>query len=502
MSASPVFADGLESLLSPGKLSQAHAKFESTCTSCHDRGDRQRQNPLCLDCHKEIAANVSEHRGFHGRLTNIASAQCKACHGEHRGREADIVHFDAASFNHRNTDFALDGAHVALGCSSCHRTGEKFRKVATTCIGCHRNDDAHRGQLGEKCDSCHSTKSWGDGRYDHDKTKFPLRDAHRNLRCNACHLGGKYQDTPLRCASCHAPDDVHQGSRGDKCGECHSAVSWKNAQFDHLKETGFALLGRHSSLACGNCHKSGNFKDKPPKDCAGCHRADDAHALRFGLDCASCHGNENWPKVDYDHAVRAKFPLTGAHSKLDCHVCHTGNVKTQKLGKDCASCHRADDVHGASLSGGCDACHSDVKWTSDIRFDHDLTNYPLLGLHSLIACGQCHASKAFKGTPKTCVECHAHNDVHKGRLGKDCAACHSPNGWKVWTFDHSKTGFALTGAHSTLKCVECHRQPAGEVKLAQDCASCHRKDDIHLGQYGAQCQRCHGTLSFKGARIL
>jgi uncharacterized paraquat-inducible protein A len=40
------------------------------------------------------------------------------------------------------------------------------------------------------------------------------------------------------------------------------------------------------------------------------------------------------------------------------------------------------------------------------------------------------------------------------------------------------------------------------VKLPEDCASCHRKDDIHLGQYGAQCQRCHTTLSFQGARIL
>jgi hypothetical protein len=23
---------------------------------------------------------------------------------------------------------------------------------------------------------------------------------------------------------------------------------------------------------------------------------------------------------------------------------------------------------------------------------------------------------------------------------------------------------------------------------------------VHLGQYGGQCQKCHSTLSFKGAR--
>jgi hypothetical protein len=24
---------------------------------------------------------------------------------------------------------------------------------------------------------------------------------------------------------------------------------------------------------------------------------------------------------------------------------------------------------------------------------------------------------------------------------------------------------------------------------------------VHLGQYGRQCQRCHTTISFKGARL-
>ena len=47
-----------ETLLMPGKLTAAHAKFEEDCAKCHDRSDRSRQTALCLDCHKETAADV------------------------------------------------------------------------------------------------------------------------------------------------------------------------------------------------------------------------------------------------------------------------------------------------------------------------------------------------------------------------------------------------------------------------------------------------------------
>ena len=82
-----------ETLLMPGKLTAAHAKFEEDCAKCHDRSDRSRQTGLCLDCHKETAADVRQHRGFHGRITGIDSTECRACHSEHLGRNADIVKF-------------------------------------------------------------------------------------------------------------------------------------------------------------------------------------------------------------------------------------------------------------------------------------------------------------------------------------------------------------------------------------------------------------------------
>ncbi len=57
-----------ETLLMPGKLARAHAKYEEQCSLCHDRNDRDRQTTLCLDCHKDIAGDLHQQRGFHGHV--------------------------------------------------------------------------------------------------------------------------------------------------------------------------------------------------------------------------------------------------------------------------------------------------------------------------------------------------------------------------------------------------------------------------------------------------
>jgi hypothetical protein len=114
------FALNPETLLMPGKLSSPHAKYEEDCTNCHNRSDRSKQRQLCLDCHKPIAADISRKQGFHGKAPGMAAAQCSACHSEHLGREADIVRFSRASFDHQLTDFHLEGAHASVPCESCH----------------------------------------------------------------------------------------------------------------------------------------------------------------------------------------------------------------------------------------------------------------------------------------------------------------------------------------------------------------------------------------------
>jgi hypothetical protein len=502
LAAGPVRAASVETLLMPGQVASAHAKIEAACSSCHDRTNVRSQTSLCLNCHKQIAGDISAQRNFHGRLPNAGSGECRACHTEHKGRAADIEQLDRAHFDHGLTDFPLTGAHAGLLCDDCHKPHVQWRVAPATCGGCHRTDDVHQGQFAQSCGACHSTGDWGGGKFDHNTTHFSLTGAHATVTCNACHIAGRYRPTPTTCVGCHATDDVHRGSRGADCGRCHVTKDWKSARFDHLKETGFALLGAHANTDCLACHRSGNYKDPIPKDCAGCHRSDDAHAARFGSRCEDCHGNTQWQVVDYDHIGRHQFALLGAHARISCDTCHTAAATTQKLGKDCADCHRSEDPHGGKLQASCDTCHGQVGWRRDVTFDHDITRFPLLGLHRIASCAQCHATLTFTEATSSCAGCHAREDVHKGGLGNQCESCHSANGWALWSFDHARTAhFPLLGAHARLVCADCHRSPPGTVRMSQQCAACHQKDDRHLGQFGLHCERCHSSDSWRGAVI-
>ena len=113
-------AANLETLLMPGPVIAGHAKYEQECSRCHDRADRSRQAVLCRTCHEPVAADIAQHKGFHGPLRGAEAAQCGACHTEHKGRPADIVKLQPASFPHAQTDFPLQGAHATVACTACH----------------------------------------------------------------------------------------------------------------------------------------------------------------------------------------------------------------------------------------------------------------------------------------------------------------------------------------------------------------------------------------------
>lgn len=498
---SSAFGGTLEKLLSPGDLSKAHAKYESDCSKCHDRSDRSRQTALCVDCHKDIGADLDKRRGLHGHDPQ-RGAPCVSCHTEHKGRTADILRLDRDALQHDRTGFRLQGKHVTTTCDACHRAGQKFRAAAVTCVGCHEQQDVHKGSLGRNCDDCHGTDSFRKVPFDHDKTRFPLHDAHQHAACGDCHRDATYKNTPRECIACHARDDAHKGTRGPACADCHNTREWKHSSFDHERSAHFALNGIHSKITCDACHLSGNLKAKVPDTCVGCHATEDRHGGRFGDKCADCHNEQRWKDAHYDHAKAASFPLRGRHEKVECHACHTGIAGKPKLATQCDGCHRADDVHRGGMGRECAQCHVETGWKDKVVFDHDMARFPLVGLHASVACEECHVSQSYRGTPRECVSCHRAQDVHKGNLGRDCAKCHNANGWSYWQFDHgTATKFALVGKHARIACKDCHVKPADEVKLPKECGSCHARDDTHRGGFGPDCSRCHSSISWRSAGI-
>ncbi len=493
--AGPILhAATIESLVMPGPVIEGHAKTEENCGACHNLFERTAQRGLCLECHDRIAADATAGTGFHGRDDTARTADCKACHTEHKGRDADIIGLQPTLFDHDATDFPLTGAHVGEACASCHAENLRYAEAPGACADCHADDDVHKGSLGGACADCHQTAAWRDADFDHDTTDFPLRGVHAETTCLGCHESQLFDAPGAQCIDCHRVDDVHKGRNGTACADCHGVESWET-RFDHEAETGFALLGAHADLACRNCHVDESTYEGLPADCRGCHAGDDVHLGRNGSDCASCHRQDKW-SIEFDHEAETGYALMGTHAGLACADCHTEDLETP-LPVDCVGCHDTNDPHGGTLDT-CSNCHGQAHWDEDMRFQHDLTSFALVGLHRVTSCEQCHDTLVFSPLGHDCMTCHADEDVHGGAMGERCDSCHNPAGWEHWSFDHAvATGFALEGAHASLACADCHpaNRPVGNQSRA--CVACHRGDDVHNGRFGQNCDRCHTGTSFE-----
>lgn len=499
------YADSLESLLMPGPVIQGHEKYEENCGQCHDTASNKKQGQLCVQCHahENIAKDLISNIGFHGRLPAPAKTDCKHCHTEHEGRNADIVLLNRSTFNHKETDFPLKGTHVKTSCNACHKPEKKYAEAPRDCYSCHKNSDIHEGKQGKKCGGCHKATNWKQTGFDHGKTDFPLKGAHKKTTCAACHINQEYKETPKTCISCHQIHDIHRGGFGKKCDTCHSSAEWKKISFDHNKETDFPLYGKHKKASCNSCHDPRDIKKELPKKCFGCHKNDDSHKGRYGKKCNDCHTTTSWQKQKFDHG-KTSFPLLGKHAKTTCNHCHKGDLYKDKVKSNCFNCHRKDDIHKGKQGRECNSCHNEKGWHDNVLFDHDLSSFPLIGMHAATQCEECHLTTEYGKTKSDCNYCHADDDTHKTRLGTDCESCHNPNSWNTWLFDHDKaTSFIIDGAHEDLGCYDCHQTTSnGKLSASEDCISCHRSRDIHNRQFGRQCGDCHSTSSFKDVEIM
>jgi len=254
-------------------------------------------------------------------------------------------------------------------------------------------------------------------------------------------------------ATAATTDEPGDGRTQQRCDGCHGVETWFPARFAH-ERTGFPLDGRHTMTRCADCH-GGDLHQPQPKSCASCHQ--DPHLQEFGLQCASCHNTERFeaPLFVVDSHRRTNFPLTGRHAALPCDECHVEKRDRQftRAAIDCVQCHAAD-----------------ARRATTQTVNHQRPPFSL-------ACGSCHTPATFVGAKyrqhDTCfpITRGAHSNIR-------CADCHA-----------ALNGFVVTGncSNAPARCAECHehniaaearrhaRVPGYEHK-SQKCAQCHRND--------------------------
>lgn len=534
--------------LSPGDLISSHAHLEglSNCTKCHTLGDKV-SNAKCLDCHSDLKSRIDQNKGFHVS-SEVTNRDCFTCHSDHHGRNFETVRFDIERFDHDLTGYSLTGAHEELNCTECHKSqfikDPKLRKrketylgLSPACASCHT--DFHQGTLGTTCTDCHTTDAFVPASaFNHDKSDFPLKGAHKQVDCASCHAVSTRNGTAFQeftglasdnCSSCH--EDVHDGRFGSNCKECHVEESFQlfrgMGDFNHNK-TGFPLQGRHKTISCGDCHDTKarttdmfrDFANRDVSNCIACH--EDVHEDKFGNDCKACHREESFQSIrnlsliDHD---RTDFALEGKHELVDCRKCHETKMTEPILHNRCADCH--SDFHegqfvSVSLKPDCASCHT-VDGFAGSTFtieQHNAGKFALTGAHLATPCFSCHMNEDkwfFRNIGERCIDCH--DDIHEGSIAEiyypenACESCHTTESWTMISFDHSQTGWKIEGAHQRQACIACHQPEITADKTRQviftgletECASCH--DNIHRNQFEiagvTDCIRCHSYEHWK-----
>lgn len=323
-------------------------KLQTACVACHRKDDKHKSSlgEKCGDCHVERAWNEArfDHnqsrfplRGKHDEI------ECKACHkspvfrdtpmtciachkkdDKHKGSLGDKCgdchgerNWKDHRFDHDKTRFALFGKHREVKCDDCHKD-QKYKNTPTACLACHKKDDVHKGQQGDKCEQCHSAQDWKQTTFNHARTSFPLLGRHVTVECRKCHVTQQYKDAKSDCLSCHDKDDVHKRRLGTQCETCHNARAWTLWDFNHDRRARFRLEGGHRGLDCYSCHnRPVTGKAVLPMSCVACHDKDDVHEGAFGRQCDKCHGTDSFKRI------RSQLGMTPAVERFDDRSCNT-----------------------------------------------------------------------------------------------------------------------------------------------------------------------------------
>ena len=206
--------------------------------------------------------------------------------------------------------------------------------------------------------------------FDHLTTGFELRDAHRDMACEYCHVNGVFKGTPRTCEGCHTiggrisatPKPPRHIASAENCALCHAGYNFAPVfRMDHTGAKG----------SCVSCHNGLTATGK------------DVKHIPSDNNCTACHTTVAFMPARMEHADLLQ--------KEQCSGCHDGVRASAKT------------LHHVPTIASCNDCHTTLSW-SPARFNHSglLTN-----------CQSCHNGITATGkvsnhvaTPLDCSECH------------------------------------------------------------------------------------------------
>jgi hypothetical protein len=507
-------------------LTGAHTTV--SCSNCHTNGYAGTPT-TCVSCHQTNYNSTSNP----SHKTLALSTDCSTCHTTNTG-------WKPAQFPVHSNYFAFTGAHstISSNCATCHNGN--YTNTSKTCVGCHQsnyngttNPSHTAAGFPTDCQSCHTTTGWKPATLDHDGKYFPIYSGSHNGKwsnCSDCHTNNSNYAV-FSCTSCHDhnqtdTDSKHTGIQGysyssNACYSCHPKGN-SDGSFNHATSV-FPLTGAHTTVSCSNCHTNGYTGT--PTTCVSCHQtnynstSNPSHkTLALSTDCSTCHTTKTGWKPAQFPVHSNYFALTGAHAAIssNCATCHNGNYTNTS--KTCVGCHQTN-YNGTNnpshttlgLSTDCTTCHTTSTGWKPAQFPVHSNYFALTGAHAAISsnCATCHNGN-YTNTSKTCVGCHQSNyngttNPNHITLGisTDCSTCHTTNtGWKPAQFTQHNNYFALTGAHSSLGCLDCHT--SGFSGTSSTCIGCHQANynsttnpNHKSAGFPTDCQSCHNTNAWQ-----
>ena len=573
-------------------LTNGHANLQ--CAQCHVNNNYNLQTAPtdCGNAGCHLTTWQTTNNPVHSTAgPAFAATNCSQCHDT-------IAWTDMNSFNHTVTGFTLTGAHVTTPCTQCHVNNNYTLQIQQNDCGnsgCHLTQWNSTQTLGggvpnhisagfpiSQCSTCHNTTSWGSATFDHSTTGFPLTNSHQMApagkvtACAQCHINNNYnlQIQPTDCgnAGCHlntwqtTNNPVHSTAGPTfavaNCSGCHDTIAWTDQTGFNHSVTGFALVGTHATTPCAQCHVNNNY-NLTSADCMGCHQSSWTSTQTLGGNvpnhvtasfpttaaaCATCHPITTWADGKFDHSSTG-FPLTNSHQMAPagkvtaCTQCHVGgNFSLSIQPTDCGNsgCHLTtwqqtnNPTHStagtAFAAANCSTCHDTITWT-DNTFNHSVTGWPLTGAHTTTPCANCHTNNNYNFTQANtdCYGCHQDKYNSTATMGgtvpnhvaaafptSQCSSCHTTTNWTS-TWNHTSTGFTLTGTHSTTPCAQCHTNNNYSLNSSNtDCMSCHQPAwtstqtlggnvpnhvAANFPQTAAACSTCHPITTWADGKF-